>query len=72
MEWAIEVALETGKPVAATMCMGPAGSDNCNFIIYFDLDPFIKVEKLNIGPGQKSSKVYLYIQVIALMEICKD
>lgn len=27
MEWAIEVALETGKPVAATMCMGPAGDE---------------------------------------------
>jgi len=25
MEWAIEVALATGKPVAATMCIGPEG-----------------------------------------------
>ncbi len=25
MEWAIELALEYGKPVAATMCMGPPG-----------------------------------------------
>ncbi len=25
MEWAIELALEYGKPVAATMCMGPKG-----------------------------------------------
>jgi betaine-homocysteine S-methyltransferase len=25
MEWAIEVALATGKPVAATMCIGPDG-----------------------------------------------
>ena len=25
MEWAIEVALKTGKPVAATMCIGPEG-----------------------------------------------
>jgi hypothetical protein len=25
MEWAIEVALETGMPVAATMCIGPEG-----------------------------------------------
>jgi len=28
MEYAIEIALETGKPVAATMCMGPAGDEN--------------------------------------------
>lgn len=28
MEWAIEVALATGKPVAATMCMGPTGDEN--------------------------------------------
>jgi len=27
MEWAIEIALETGKPVAANMCMGPAGDE---------------------------------------------
>ena len=27
MEWAIEVALETGKPVAANMCMGPTGDE---------------------------------------------
>ena len=27
MEWAIEVALETGKPVAATMCIGPCGDE---------------------------------------------
>ena len=25
IEWAIELALEYGKPVAATMCMGPKG-----------------------------------------------
>lgn len=25
MEWAIEVALETGMPIAATMCIGPEG-----------------------------------------------
>ena len=25
MEWAIEAALATGKPVAATMCIGPDG-----------------------------------------------
>ena len=25
MEWAIELALRYGKPVAATMCMGPTG-----------------------------------------------
>ena len=25
MEWAIELALEYGKPVASTMCMGPKG-----------------------------------------------
>ena len=25
MEWAIEFALEYGKPVAATMCIGPKG-----------------------------------------------
>ncbi len=25
MEWAIELALEFGKPVASTMCMGPKG-----------------------------------------------
>jgi len=28
MEWAIEVALEFGLPVAATMCMGPAGDES--------------------------------------------
>ena len=28
MEWAIEVALETGKPVGATMCIGPTGDEN--------------------------------------------
>jgi len=27
MEWAIEVALEYGLPVGATMCMGPEASD---------------------------------------------
>ena len=27
MEWAIEVALEFGLPVAATMCMGPGGDE---------------------------------------------
>lgn len=27
LEWAIEVAKETGKPVAATMCMGPTGDE---------------------------------------------
>jgi len=27
MEWAIEVALEYGLPVAATMCMGPGGDE---------------------------------------------
>ena len=25
MEWAIEVCKETGKPVAASMCIGPEG-----------------------------------------------
>ena len=25
MEWAIELALEFGLPVAATMCVGPSG-----------------------------------------------
>ncbi len=25
MEWAIEVCLEAGKPVAASMCIGPEG-----------------------------------------------
>ena len=25
MEWAIEVAMESGLPVAATMCIGPDG-----------------------------------------------
>ena len=28
MEWAIEVALEFGLPVAATMCMGPGGDES--------------------------------------------
>jgi len=28
MEWAIEVALETGLPVGATMCMGPKGDES--------------------------------------------
>jgi betaine-homocysteine S-methyltransferase len=27
MEWALEIALATGKPVAATMCMGPNGDE---------------------------------------------
>ena len=27
MEWAIEVALEFGLPVAATMCIGPVGDE---------------------------------------------
>ena len=28
MEWAIEVALEYGIPVAATMCIGPGGDES--------------------------------------------
>ena len=28
MEWAIEVALEFGLPVAATMCIGPEGDES--------------------------------------------
>ena len=28
MEWAIEVALEFGLPVAATMCIGPLGDES--------------------------------------------
>jgi len=28
MEWAIELALEFGLPVAATMCVGPSGDEN--------------------------------------------
>ena len=70
MEWAIEVALETGKPVAATMCMGPAGSDNCNFIIYFDLAPFKRLKNMILG--QVRAESFLYIQVVALVEICKN
>ena len=27
MEWAVEVALEFGLPVAATMCIGPGGDE---------------------------------------------
>ena len=28
MEWAIEIALATGKTVAASMCIGPDGDEN--------------------------------------------
>ena len=27
MEWALEVALSLGKPVGATMCIGPNGDE---------------------------------------------
>merc|ERR1712200_228126 len=28
MEWAIKIAVDTGKPVAASMCIGPTGDEN--------------------------------------------